>query len=230
MKVAFNVKDFVEKNDKEVRKILAFVVRRVDPDLLEDLAQNFYLVMIRNKILDKFDKEITSHVGHFFARFIYKAIENSVYGYMGDRRLVGDARWCTVMLSHENNEVLDIFEVLNPQAAENGLRGNHKYQGTVVDGRYNHSAIRNEFHEENFMAMFEAFEKEIKGSSELSDRTRELYHRYLMSSKAGVRPYNFSQEEKITPTYVTNIRHALRERFREFRERYEEGGGLETCN
>lgn len=226
MKVAYGVNEFVNLNDKEIRRILSFIVVKVDSDLIEDLAQNFYLLLIKNDILGKFDRTVPN-IGPFFAKYIYRSIKNSVYGYMSNRNNVGDFKWCTRVATSDSPDLpeTDILEILPPK--NNGVCGRSGTLSLNVDPLFDHSLVGSSFQEEEFMEMIESFEKEILGSEDLSTRTRELYYRYLVGSKSGVKPKQFTSDEDITATYVTSIRKNLKQRFKHFRDKYE--GGVASC-
>lgn len=221
MVVEFDIHKFVDSNDKEIRIIASSLARGADSDLLNDLVQNFYMVIIKNDTLSKFDKTVPN-IPRFFAKYIYQSVKFSIHAYMSDRRLAGDSRWET-SVANKAESTIDIFESLNVDGSSlkmgEGTPRNVEYTTSV--GMENAS-----YDEDRFMTMLAAFEAEIGGCEDLSARTRHMYGRYLTFTKAGVKPIDFAAEHEITPSYATSIRLTLRKRFREFRKRYEE---LELC-
>jgi hypothetical protein len=56
MKETRDIAEFVKVNHQEIIKFVKWKTKIDNPVILEDITQNFYLVLCREKILDRFDR------------------------------------------------------------------------------------------------------------------------------------------------------------------------------
>jgi len=71
---------FISRNQFEVRKMIHSICNRYNIAEVDDILQDFYLLLINNKILDKFDPNHPSATK--ISTFLYRAAENLILVYL----------------------------------------------------------------------------------------------------------------------------------------------------
>lgn len=220
MKVSHNIKEFVENNDKEVRRIISHIAKRVDTFLIEDLTQNFYINLVENSALEKFDHTVCNVPAHF-SRYIFKCCQRSVYHYLNkNAKRIENNSYSEVTNQHTGDKI-DIFETLCV-----GLGPSDSSDAVVLED-FTQEYVRNNFDEEKFMDMLELFEKDIDCCPLLREKTKQLYVDYITYSRAGMKSISIAKKVDVKPAYISRVKKALYIRFKEFVEKND--GGFEIA-
>lgn len=219
MKVAHNITEFVERNDKEIRRIISHIARGSDSFILEDLTQNFYINLMNNCALERFDHSVCNVPAHF-SRYIYKCCQRSVYHYLNKNTKRIENNCYSEVVNSQTGEKTDIFETLCTDL----ISTDSSDMGVHED--FAHKASYNKFDEKKFMDMLELFEKDIGGCPHLGKKTKQLYVDYLTYSRAGMKPIRIAEEVDVKPAYISRVKKALHLRFKDFVERIDGGFGI----
>lgn len=206
------MREFVEKNDKEVHRIVVFVAKTYDKDVINDYVQNFYLSAIKGDLLGKFDWS-RPNVATTFSNYVFKSISNSVSSSVRSEKRHINSRHISNTVDTE--EATDIFEAMLfshdtmpvSKSKDSSIRG-----GIKVDLSCRYSAIAQDNEEEFFQKLAE-FEKSISDDTSLSTQTKELYLSYVSLASEGVTASKVADIHDVTPAYITHVRRVLRNRF-----------------
>jgi DNA-directed RNA polymerase specialized sigma24 family protein len=204
--------EFVEKNDKEVHRIVVFVAKTYDKNVINDYVQNFYLGAIKGDLLGKYDWS-RPNVETNFSNFIFRSIANSVNSSIrSDMRQINTRHISNIV---DTEEATDIFEAMLfshdtipvSKSKDSSIRG-----GIKVDHTCRYSMITHD-DEESFFQKLAEFEKSISEDTSISKHTKELYLSYISLASEGVSASKVAAIHDVAPAYITHVRRVLRNRF-----------------
>lgn len=211
--------EFVKFNEKEVHKILAYLLRTSDYDIICDHAQIFYLAALRKGLLESFDWSLPD-TKKSFSSYVYTALKHTLYSACrAEKRHKKGERISEVGCDISGME--DVFEVMyigvdklpTKKRAGVSLEMSHF---TVSPAFESSCFIGDE--EDTFFKRLQDFELEIKHDTTLSDNTRDLYLRFIQLSAQGVQTSTIAEISQVTSAYLTQVKGSLRTRFQRFKE------------
>lgn len=216
MEVALTAQEFYDKNDKDVRRILSYVANRADTDLIDELTQDFYLGLLHNKVLSRFNPGVENCLEQFKA-YIYKCCENTVFSYAKDKRRSGNPNWISSINARPGYHAeIDVLSCMSLLADQNDVVTIHKnFIPSMHDSLFN---------EERFYELLKDFEGEIDRIPGASDNVKDRYKRYLTAAKSGSTAVAFAKRDGVSVTYISRVRATLSKRFRAYAE--QQDGGL----
>lgn len=208
------VEDFHNKNDKDVRRIVSYIIRSRDRDLIEEYTQSLYLHLLTKDVLSKF-----SHIdkpeeerNRVFSSWMYRIIKNRIFLVMRDEIKHGDLN--KVREVKVNDNMVPVFEALS-------ISGNpvsQKAMGLMLDPLFTDSYVHGTLEEDTLTLVEEFREKFVGEEEDLSDRTRQLCIDYLTRSASGEASWEIAESNQVSGAYISIIRGSLRKKFEQFRE------------
>jgi hypothetical protein len=206
------MKDFAAINDKEVRRIVVFLSKTFNRDIIEDYTQTFYLNALKSDLLGKFEWDRPDTEASF-SSYVFRAIANSVSSSKrSDKRHYNDKHVSTVGEAGESQDVYEVMHFSHDTSAVGKSGGTTSRAGMRVENRCRYSSITLD-NEEKFFQQLGEFEKTIQADSSLSEKTRGLYLNYLSLSSEGVSASKVAELHEVAPAYITHVRRVLRGRF-----------------
>jgi len=210
--------EFVQHNDKEVNKIISYLLKTRDRDVLCDYVQTFYLAAIRKNLLGSFDWSLPD-TKKSFSSYIYTAIKNTVFSACrAEKRHRQGERISEV--GCEGTGMDDVFEVMYigperlPKKNKTGIPS--EIANLTVSSAYEASCFQED--EEVFFKKLEEFEMDIQRDTSLSESTKELYLTFIQLSAQGLQTSTIAEVNQVTPSYLTQVKSSLRDRFKRLKE------------
>lgn len=227
MQIARNLKEFQEKNDTDLRKIIQYWARKSKAtsgesrstveDFKEDLLNHLYVMLETKKVFDHFKYDASEDqeaVAKMFSVYIWKTVNREIGSFLKSKTHTWCVKTVTTVQPEEGGEV-DVLDILNTECpASNGL---------AVHALYGADHAMEDKFAYDLLDVFDDFEKELGGSSALSEATRGRCLRYIAHTRMGGKANVFAKEEQVSSAYITYLKDLLSKKFRTFCESYDTG-------